>query len=121
LIVAAQQAGWLNAVIELKNDKSERPQESRAKQYRDAGKPAPYVELDAGGIFLEILMEAGPVKTSPMGGYMALDWVDLASYAALTLERVEPWEASLLRRMSQAYAAGLEEGKSPFSIAPADR
>jgi len=56
-----------------------------------------------------------------MGGYMALDWVDLASYAALTLERVEPWEASLLRRMSQAYAAGLEEGKSPFSIAPADR
>jgi hypothetical protein len=26
-----------------------------------------------------------------------------------------------LRRMSQAYANGLNEGKSPFSIAPVDR
>jgi len=70
---------------------------------------------------MELLMDAGPIKSGAMGGVEALDWVDLAAYTSLTMERVEPWEASLLRRMSQAYAAGLEEGKSPFSIAPVDR
>lgn len=111
----------MNAPIEHKNDKTDRPSESRAKQYRDAKKPAPFIELDAGWYFLDILMEAGPVKSAPMGGVEALDWVDIHAYMTLTMAQVEPWEASLLRRMSQAYALGLDEGKSPFSIAPVDR
>ena len=64
-------------------------------------------------------MEIGPLKDGPMGR-VALEWVDLAAYASLT-GPVEPWEARLLLAMSRAYARGQHEGKSAFSIAPADR
>ena len=90
-------------------------------RYRATKVPAPFVQVDEGAVFLEILMEAGPVKSAPMGGFAALDWVDIAAYVELTMDRFEPWEASLLRRMSQAYAAGLTEGADPFSISPVER
>jgi len=32
-------------------------------QCEAAGKPAPFVEIEAGEYFLEMLMEAGPVKS----------------------------------------------------------
>jgi len=83
--------------------------------------PAPFVKVRAGGYMLDLLMEAGPVKSAPMGGFYALDWADVAAYASLTMDHIEPWEAVLLREMSDAFAAGLNEGKSPFSKAPADR
>jgi len=34
---------------------------------------------------------------------------------------IEPWEAKLLRKMSEAFVSGMNEGTSPFSIPPADR
>ena len=79
------------------------------------------MDVEAGAYLLHMLMEAGPVKSAPMGGAMALDWVDLQAYISMTVGDVDGWEASLLRRMSQAYAVGLQEGASPFSIAPAER
>ncbi|MEP2955523.1 MAG: hypothetical protein ABJN39_09300 [Sulfitobacter sp.] len=90
-------------------------------QYQAAKVAPPFVEIDEGAYLLQMLMEAGPVKSAPMGGREALDWVDIHAYLSLTVEDVEGWEANLLRRMSQAYAAGLSEGTSPFSIAPVDR
>jgi hypothetical protein len=56
-----------------------------------------------------------------MGGFLALDWVDIAAYASLTMADIEPWEAKLLRKMSEAFVSGMNEGTSPFSIPPADR
>lgn len=79
------------------------------------------MDVEAGAYLLHMLMEAGPVKSAPMGGAMALDWIDLQAYINMTVGEVDAWEASLLRRMSQAYAVGLQEGASPFSIAPIDR
>jgi hypothetical protein len=34
---------------------------------------------------------------------------------------LEPWEATILRKMSEAFVTGMNEGASPFSIPPADR
>jgi hypothetical protein len=83
--------------------------------------PAPLVTLDAGEYLLDALMDAGPTKSAPMGGVQSLDWVDLAAYASLAMPDLEPWEASLLNKMSAAFVAGMNEGTSPFSIPPADR
>ena len=117
-MLIARQYGWLNAAVEHAD---KRTPESRAKQYKDANQPAPLPELDAGHYFLDMLMEAGPVKSAPMGGAEGLDWSDIAAYLVEYPVAVDHEERSLLRRMSQAYAAGLSEGTSPFSISPMDR
>lgn len=83
--------------------------------------PPPFVEISVGGYMLDLLMEAGPVKSMPMGGFQALDWVDISAFASLTMDHIEIWEAKLLREMSDAFAVGLSEGTSAFSKAPADR
>lgn len=111
----------MNAVIELKNDKSDRAKESRLARHAANNTPAPFVELDAGEYLLNMLIEAGPIKSAPMGGVQSLDWVDLAAYASLAATDLEPWEAALLRKMSDAFVLGMNEGASPFSIPPADR
>jgi hypothetical protein len=94
---------------------------TRAKQYQDAGRPVPFVQVQACAYLLEALIEAGPVKSDGMGNRVALDWHDLKAYADMTGAVTEAWEASMLRRMSMAFANGLQEGKSAFSIAPVDR
>lgn len=90
-------------------------------QYKEAGKPAPHVELEAGGYLLEMLYEVGPIKAMPMGGVDAITWADLDPYVRLTQGTIDEWEARLLIDMAKAFAAGFNEGKSPFSIAPIDR
>ena len=94
---------------------------TRAKQYQDAGRPVPFVQVHACAYLLEALIEAGPVKSDGMGNRVALDWTDLKAYADMTGAVTEAWEASMLRRMSMAFANGLQEGKGAFSIAPVDR
>ena len=94
---------------------------SRAKQYQDAGHPPPFVPVQACGYLMDALIEAGPVKSDGMGNRVPLDWVDIKAYTDLTGAVTEPWEAAILRRMSAAFAQGMQEGKSPFSIPPTDR
>lgn len=77
--------------------------------------------MDAGYFFLEMLMEVGPVKSAPMGGVLAIDWMDIYSYCYGLPADVEHWERVLLLEMSRAYASGISEGSNPFSIAPVDR
>jgi hypothetical protein len=113
--------GWLNAIIELKGDKSERPKESRLMRHNASKTPAPFVELDVGEYLLNMLMDAGPIKSAPMGGVLALHWGDLRDYDHFSVSEIEYWEAKLLIQMSEAFANGMSEGASPFSIPPADR
>ena len=94
---------------------------TRAKQYQDAGRTPPFVPVQACGYLMDALIEAGPVKHDGMGNRVALDWHDIKAFADLTGAVTEAWEASMLRRMSMAFANGLQEGKSAFSIAPVDR
>ena len=79
------------------------------------------MDVEAGSYLLSMLMEAGPVKSAPMGGAMALDWVDIAAYLVGYPVEVEHSERVLLHRMSQSYAVGLQEGANPFSIPPVER
>jgi hypothetical protein len=113
--------GWLNAIIELKGDKSERPKESRLMRHNVNKTPAPFVELDVGEYLLNMLMDAGPIKSAPIGGVIALHWGDLRDYDHFSVSAIEYWEAKLLIQMSKAFANGMNEGASPFSIPPADR
>jgi hypothetical protein len=83
--------------------------------------PPPFIELDAGGYLLEMLMEAGPIKQVPMGGACALDWVDIAAYLAAYPVDVDHDERALLIKMSAAFVTGMHEGKNPFSIPPNER
>ena len=94
---------------------------TRAKQHQDAGRPVPFVQVHACAYLLEALIEAGPVKSDGMGNRVALDWHDIKAFADLTGAVTEAWEASMLRRMSMAFANGLQEGKNAFSIALVDR
>tara|TARA_R110000744_G_scaffold151628_4_gene265198 strand:+ start:4918 stop:5178 length:261 start_codon:yes stop_codon:yes gene_type:complete len=79
------------------------------------------VQLDAGEYLLEMLMDAGPVKQMAMGGVGALGWGDLLPYFNLTYPEVEGWEARWIIGMSEAFAKGMDEGKSLASKAPMDR
>jgi hypothetical protein len=90
-------------------------------RHNAAKTPAPFVELDAGEYLVDILMEAGPIKSAPMGGVLAIHWGDLRDYDHFALGGIEYWEAKLLIQMSEAFVAGMNEGSSPFSIPPADR
>ena len=83
--------------------------------------PAPIVELDAGEYLIDILMEAGPTKSGPMGDSMALDRGSLRDYDYFSVVKLDEIEARLLIQMSRAFVSGMNEGESPFSIAPADR
>lgn len=121
LILAAKQAGWLNAIIERKNDTSERPKESRLMQHRKNDTSAPFIQVSAGGYLLDMLMEAGPAKPSDMGGFRALDWVDVTAYLTNYPCNVEHYERALIIKMSDAFVAGMGEGANPFSIAPNER
>jgi hypothetical protein len=105
----------------LKNDKTDRAKESRLMRHKQSNTPAPFVELDAGEYLLDILMEAGPSKSSPMGGAEALDWRDLQAYDSFSAGMMEHWEALLVIQMSAAFVRGLDEGKSPFSKSPLER
>lgn len=79
------------------------------------------MDVDAGDYLIDMLMEAGPAKSSQLGGVEPLDWRDLESYVNLTKKDLEDWESITLIRMSQAYCRGLSEGSDPFSIPPDER
>ena len=111
----------MSAAIDYGENDKGRKVESRASQYRSAGIDAPFVELDSGQYFFNMLIEAGPVKSAPMGGAMGLEWVDIAAYLVGYPVEVEHSERVLLHRMSQSYAVGLQEGANPFSIPPVER
>ena len=79
------------------------------------------VEIEAGEYLLETMMTLGPVKPAPMGGVLALDWPDVIPYMTRYYPESEEWEARWIIGMSEAFAVGMDEGKSIFSKAPMDR
>ena len=113
--------GWLNATIEYKNDKSDRPKESRLMRHNANKTPAPFVELDAGEYLIGLLMKAGPIKSAPMGGAQALDWGNLRDYDHFLTVKLGEEDAGLLVQMSEAFVTGMNEGASPFSMSPLER
>lgn len=67
-------------------------------------------------VIFDTLLEIG---LSSDGGLEAipLTWAELAAYSSL-VRALEPWEASLLRDLSQAYLSGRKEYEAPLARAP---
>ena len=56
-----------------------------------------------------------------MGGWMALPYVEMNAYGKATGRLSTPWEHETVRAMSEAYVAGLVEGRDLLSIPPVER
>lgn len=56
-----------------------------------------------------------------MGGWTPLPYVELLAYGGATGRLSTPWEYETVRAMSEAYVAGLVEGRDLLSIPPMER
>lgn len=56
-----------------------------------------------------------------MGGWTPLPYVEMRAYGEATGRLSTPWEYETLRAMSEAYVAGLVEGRDLLSIPPMER
>lgn len=72
--------------------------------------------VDAGGYLVRAFQEIGRLS---IGFSLApLTWAEIDAYARLTGEIKEPFEAKIIRRMSEAYLEGFRAGEDEFSIPP---
>lgn len=63
------------------------------------------------------LMEIGPVVPAGMG-IGPIGWRDIAAWQSVAGVALEPWESTLLRRLSGDFAAQLREAESVDCPAP---
>lgn len=71
--------------------------------------PAPHI--------INRLAEMGFVQPGGFGPSV-LSWTEIVAWQAATMERLAPWEARLLRRLSAAYLAENREAESENRPAP---
>jgi hypothetical protein len=57
----------------------------------------------------------------PMGGCVPLAWGEIYAFGQATERISNPWEYELVHTMSDAYVAGLVEGRNLLSIPPMER
>lgn len=55
---------------------------------------------------------------SVVGGIRPLPWTEIKAYADLSQSIKEPWEARLLKTMSEAYCKGRNIGKNALARPP---
>lgn len=77
-------------------------------------------ELGALQYLVDALLRLGPIRSDGMGPRPA-DWPEIDAFARQTGRVTEPWEAEAIFDMCHGYLDGLEAGKDPLGIAPADR
>jgi len=73
--------------------------------------------MDAGSYLFEAFCELGMVQ-SGLSGLLPLSWTEIDAFARLTKAFAEPWEARLIRRLSNAYLEGHRLGADPVGIPP---
>lgn len=95
---------------------SPEPPKSRLEQFQDKGiEPGlPYCEFP---YLVEWLMEAGPVTTSEMGR-SPLSWREIGAWAMEMGTDPQPWEKTLLRKMSAAFATETARAEDPEAPSP---
>lgn len=103
-----QQVAWLNAIP---NDaKGKRADKSRLQARRERGDAIPLPEV-AFTYLTDWLFEIGPVVSGGMGDG-PVGYRDIAAWQDITGVIVQPWEARTIRRLSQAYLAGLRKAEA---------
>jgi hypothetical protein len=64
------------------------------------------------------LFEAGPLEVVAGAGRAALSWREIEAWAERTKSELRPWDARLLRRLSKAYLAEIEDGQDEDAPPP---
>jgi hypothetical protein len=82
--------------------------------------PAYLPELGPEIYLWHTLRDVGLMVQTPMG-QTPIGWPELNAFSQLTQQQLEPWEASTLIRMSEAYLAELSIGEEPFAMPPHER
>jgi len=63
-------------------------------------------------------LEIGPTAASGMGE-AAIGWQEIAAWERLTANRLEPWEAQAIRRLSREFLSQQHEARKPHCLPPA--
>lgn len=75
--------------------------------------------IDAGKYLLSACFEIGWAE-SVMGGLRPVQWSEIKAYADLCGEIKEPWEAKLIKTMSERYCRGRKSGENALARPPWD-
>lgn len=117
---------WWRAVPGEPPSKKPRPKVQIERVSRHAAR------LDAGGVpdmppvtpesmyLVEMLLDAGPIVSST-SGTRALTWRDFEAWERVTGADVRPWEARILRRLSNDYLAELNRAEAYDAPPPWER
>jgi len=84
----------------------------RYDAYRQAGRTPPVVNAGPADYLLRALMEVGP---------RCVTWQEALAYSQASRTVTEPWEVAALVRLAEEFERGMQIGRSPFGIAPADQ
>lgn len=117
---------WWRAVPDEPPSKKPKPKAPIERKSRQAAR------FDAGGepdmpavtpesmYLVEMLLDAGPIVSST-SGTRALIWSDFESWEKVIGAEVRPWEARILRRLSNDYLAELNRAEAHDAPPPWER
>jgi len=118
LILAAQFEAWLNTPRERIDKKGKvTVEKSRRENFNGAPYCGGYPEVGNFQYLWEYFAEIGAGKQTN-GAYVPLEWVDLASWIAVTGIKLDRWEARTLMEMSAAFVEYTYKAKSVSCMLP---
>lgn len=89
---------------------------ARVERYKKDGGP-PMPPLEDGEHLVDYLLEVGPVQPTGMGS-VPLTFGELQAWQQQVGLDLQPWEVSMLRRLSRDYVAEAHRASSPAAKAP---
>lgn len=95
---------WLHAVPELKD--KERRRISRLAECEKYNIPYDVPAIQTGQYIIDWFMLAGMVGQGS-GGAVPLCWMEVRAFSKQMNLNLNPWESSLIMRLSRVYASGL--------------
>ena len=113
LILRSKYLGFLHEV-------PEGWEQNRWQRHEAATGQAPELPpLQSGQYLVDALAELR-FADSFQGGLRSVSWTEIKAYGELTEAISEPWEARMLKGMSEAYVTGRSLGKQPLAKPPWD-
>lgn len=94
-----------------------KPFEKGHKSRAERGMTTPPIQIETGGYMLEAFAASGMVSALSFD-LAPLSWPEIDAFARH--DGLTPDEAATLRKMSEAYVAGVRHGEDLFAIAPWD-
>lgn len=102
----------------------ERDLRPRIRRMKDDGDEPELPPIEAGAYIVDLLMEIGPAHEG-MAGPVPITYRDLAAYEGVTGVPLDGFEARILRVLSIAWCAGINESRAhnappPYIAAPTE-